>query len=74
MKNTSVSSAAASGGVTGAAVVLVTWLLSLAHIEVPAEVAASLMVILAPALHLAVVRLGVEPPEKPAAPATQPAP
>ena len=54
-----VSTAAASGGVTGAVVVLVSWALSLANITVPAEVAAAAMVIIAPVVHLIAVRLGV---------------
>ena len=53
-----VSTAAASGGVAGAAVVIIAWALSLAHIDMPAEVAAALMVLIAPLLHLIVVRFG----------------
>jgi hypothetical protein len=62
MKTTAAYSAAASGGVAGAAVVLVTWALSLAHIEVPGEVAAAMMVLIAPMLHIVALRLGVERP------------
>jgi multisubunit Na+/H+ antiporter MnhG subunit len=61
MKSTNVSTAAASGGVAGAAVVIICWALSLAHVVVPAEVAASFMVVTAPVLHLVALRMGVEP-------------
>lgn len=69
-----VSTAAASGGVVGAIVVMVTWALSLAHVTVPAEVAAAAMVVLAPIVHLIAVRLGLSPdpapaPDAPASPA-----
>lgn len=69
-----VSTAAASGGVVGAIVVMVVWGLGLAHVTVPAEVAAALMVVLAPIVHLLAVRLGLSPdpvptPDTPAAPA-----
>lgn len=56
-----VATAAASGGVSGAAVVILAWALSLVHITVPAEVAAALMVVATPLLHLVAVRIGAEP-------------
>ncbi len=56
-----VATGAASSGVAGAAVVILTWVLGLLHVEVPAEVAAALLVVLAPLLHLSLVRLGIEP-------------
>lgn len=52
VSNSSFSTAAASGGVAGAATVIICWLISLAHVQVPAEVAASFMVVGAPLLHL----------------------
>jgi hypothetical protein len=56
-----VATGAASSGVAGATVVIVTWLLGLAHVQVPAEVAGAFLVVLTPVLHFAVVRLGIEP-------------
>jgi len=67
----SVSTAAASGGVTGALVVIVAWGLGLAGVVVPAEIAAAFMVVAAPIVHLVAVRLGI--PDDPA-PAPVPAP
>jgi hypothetical protein len=55
-----VATSAASSGVAGAAVVILTWGLGLLHVQVPAEVAAALLVVLSPALHVAVVKLGIE--------------
>ena len=55
-----VATGAASSGMAGAAVVILTWALGLLHIQVPAEVAAALLVVISPALHFAVVRLGIE--------------
>jgi hypothetical protein len=55
-----VATGAASSGVAGAAVVILTWGLGLLHVQVPAEVAAALLVVLSPALHVAVVKLGIE--------------
>jgi len=55
-----VATGAASSGVAGATVVILTWALGLLHVEVPAEVAAALLVVLSPALHFAVVRLGID--------------
>jgi hypothetical protein len=52
VSNSTFSTAAASGGAAGAFTVIVCWLVSLAHVQVPAEVAASFMVISAPLLHL----------------------
>ena len=51
---------AAAGGAAGAVVMLVTWGLSLAHVTVPAEVAAAMMVLATPLLHLVAVRLGLD--------------
>jgi hypothetical protein len=68
-----VSAAAASGGIAGAAVVIVTWGLGLANIVVPAEVAAAMMVIAAPIIHLIAQRLGLEVPAPEPAPANPPA-
>lgn len=72
----SVSTAAASGGVTGALVVIVAWGLSLAGVTVPAEIAAAFMVVAAPIVHLVAVRLGIpdDPPVPAPAPAPEPAP
>jgi hypothetical protein len=67
------ATAAASGGVAGAAVVIITWLLSLFHLEVPAEVAAAAMVVLTPIVHLIAVRLNVGDLSEPT-PAPTPAP
>lgn len=72
-----VSTAAASGGVVGAIVVIGSWALSLAHVTVPAEVAAAAMVVLAPLVHLLAVRLGISvdaPSDAPVAPAAPVAP
>lgn len=76
-RNSTVATAAASGGFSGAAVVVLTWALGLAHVAVPPEVAASAMVLLTPIVHLLAMRLGVEPviaaavaPVAPVAPAT----
>ncbi len=52
------STAAASGGVAGAGVVIICWVLSLVHITVPAEVAASAMVCLAPVIHVLALYMG----------------
>jgi hypothetical protein len=56
-----VATGAASSGVAGATVVILTWTLGLLHVQVPAEVAAALLVVLSPVLHFSLVRLGVEP-------------
>ncbi len=56
-----VATGAASSGVAGAVVVILTWTLGLLHVEVPAEVAAALLVVLSPVLHFSLVRLGIEP-------------
>lgn len=68
-----VSAAAASGGVAGAAVVIITWGLGLANIVVPAEVAAAMMVLVAPIIHLVAVRLGLESAAPAPAPVAPPA-
>jgi hypothetical protein len=61
-KNSTVATAAASGGFSGAAVVVLTWALGVMHVEVPPEVAAAAMVLLSPIVHLLAMRLGVEAP------------
>ena len=45
------STAAAAGGMTGALAVILIWLASLVHVDVPPEVVAALMVVLTPLLH-----------------------
>ena len=65
MKN--IATPAAAGGAAGAAVVILTWALGLAHIVVPAEVATAMMVLGTPLLHMLAVRIGAEPADKPAA-------
>jgi hypothetical protein len=77
-----IATPAAAGGAAGAVVMLVTWGLSLAHVIVPAEVAAAMMVLATPLLHMLAVRLGLDAPDEPpaaapvvhAAPAAPPAP
>lgn len=56
-----IATGAASSGMAGATVVILTWALGLLHVEVPAEVAAALLVVLSPALHFAVMSLRIEP-------------
>lgn len=51
------ATASASSGVAGAVAVILCWFITLAHIQVPAEVAASFMVVGAPLLHLVAMRL-----------------
>lgn len=72
MNNSSpVATSAASGGVVGALTVLIVYVLQeFAHVTVPAEVAASLMVILTPIVHAIAVRIGAEPADKPKKDAT----
>ena len=52
------STAAAASGVSGAAVVILVWALSLVRVTVPAEVAASIMVCLAPIIHMIALKMG----------------
>ena len=52
------STAAAASGVSGAAVVILVWALSLVRVTVPAEVAASIMVCLAPVIHMIALKMG----------------
>jgi hypothetical protein len=54
--NATQSTAAASAGVSGAAIVVISWVLSKWHIEVPGDVSAAAMVLLSPALHYLSVR------------------
>jgi hypothetical protein len=56
-----VATGAASSGMAGAVVVILTWALGLVHVEVPAEVAAALLVVVSPVLHFSLMRLGIEP-------------
>lgn len=51
---------AATGGVVGALVVLITLTLDHFHIEIPAAGTASLMVVLAPIVHIAALRFGLD--------------
>jgi len=55
--NPTQSSAAAAGGMTGAAMVVMTWALSLIHVTVPAEVALAAMTLVAPLVHVAALFL-----------------
>lgn len=50
-QNVTLSSATAAGGSAGAAVVVLDWLLPVSH-QMPPDVAAALMVLLAPTLHV----------------------
>ncbi len=50
------STSAASGGVAGAAVVVLTWVLGLLHVALPPDVAAALMVLATPVVHYFVTR------------------
>lgn len=61
-RNSTVATAAASGGFSGAAVVVLTWALGVLHVEVPPEVAAAAMVLLSPIVHLIAMRLSAEAP------------
>lgn len=63
MKTTTVSAASASGGIIGALVVIIVWVASLFNVQVPAEVAAALMVCLTPILHVLAVRFGPSSPD-----------
>ena len=62
-----VATSAASGGAVGALTVLIVYILQEAfHVTVPAEVAASLMVILNPIVHIVAIKTGAEPKKDPA--------
>jgi multisubunit Na+/H+ antiporter MnhG subunit len=62
-----IATSAASHGVVGAVAILICWILSLRGVTVPAEVAAAIMVIMSPIVHLVVLyvakRWGVDPKE-----------
>lgn len=53
------STAAASAGTSAAVMVIISWLLGLAHVAVPPEVAAAVSALLAPAIHWAVIKYGI---------------
>jgi len=57
------STAAAAGGVTGALAVIIIWLFSLMHVDVPAEVVAALMVLGTPVVHWLGVLMNKVAPE-----------
>lgn len=59
-----VAGGAASSGAAGSAVVVLVWVLSLFHIALPPDVAAALVMLLAPLVHLAVSREKDAPEEK----------
>ena len=59
-QRSAVATGTASTGVSGAIVVILTWALGLAHVSVPGEVAAAMMMVASPLLHLVVVRIGAE--------------
>lgn len=59
---TTVATANASMGAAGAAVVIVTWALSLVHVPVPAEVAAAGMILLSPLVHFVAARIAAPKP------------
>ncbi len=66
--NATGSTALASGGLAGAGVVILVWLLSLFHVTMPADVAASFMVVLAGLIHAGVLKWAIDPvPEEPTA-------
>ncbi len=52
----SVASGAASSGAAGSAVVVMVWVLSLFHIPLPSDVAAALVMLIAPMVHLLISR------------------
>jgi hypothetical protein len=60
--NTTHAAAAASGGFTGAAVVIICFILSKLNIEVPGEVSAAMMVVLTPIVHLWAAKAGITMP------------
>jgi hypothetical protein len=51
----------ASGGLAGAAIVILTWVLSLFHVTLPADVAAALIVMLSAAVHAGVLKWAIDP-------------
>ena len=63
MKPTTIANSTASGGVAGAVTVLVCWALQQAHVEVPGEVAAAIMVLAAALIHIAALWLGPTLPQ-----------
>ena len=56
-----VPAAAASGGVVGSLVIIICYAISFAHVQVPAEISAALMVLLTPVVHVAAVKWGFDP-------------
>lgn len=54
--NSTQSTAAASTGVSGAAIVVASWLLGKVGVVVPPDVSAAAMVLLSPALHFIAIR------------------
>ncbi len=71
--NSTVSTSAASAGASGAFVVVAAWLLGLVHVQIPADVAAALIVLLTTAVHYAVALIGKPKAEAPKADAATPA-
>ena len=65
------STSAASGGVTGALGIILIWGLSLVKVDVPSDVAMAFFVVLAPLVHYAAVRIGAEPTTPASAPSPQ---
>ena len=52
----SVASGAASSGAAGSSVVVLVWVLSLFHTPLPSDVAAALVMLIAPVVHLLITR------------------
>jgi len=52
----SVASGAASSGAAGSAVVVMVWVLSLFHVPLPSDVAAALVMLIAPVVHVLISR------------------
>lgn len=53
------STAAASGGGAGAVMVILIWLLSRIHVDVPAEVATAMTILVGAGVHWAVLKYGL---------------
>jgi len=56
MANTTLSTSAASSGVSGAAVVVMTWLLSMVHVPLPPDVTTAMIVLFTPAVHYLITK------------------
>jgi hypothetical protein len=72
MQSNPIAAGAAAGGSSASLAIVLVWLLTQFHVQMPTEVALAIAAMALPPIHAVILKLGAPPSATPAAAGTQP--